>query len=172
MIEQIKSPSEILALYAEAPTLLDSALSGLGETDLDLALSADSWSIRQIVHHLADGDDIWKICIKAALGNSDGEFTLQWYWEKPQMEWSTNWKYASRGIESSLALLRTNRRHTVELVQQTPDAWERAIGLKRPDGQKERITVGWIIEMQARHVVEHIKDIQAILQAHRSKAMS
>ncbi len=76
MINRGGSIAEILARYADGPTLLDSALAGLSETDLDLALSADSWSIRQIVHHLADGDDIWKICIKAALGNSDGTFIM------------------------------------------------------------------------------------------------
>ena len=171
MTEQTRSISEILDIYADGPALLESALTGLTESDLDALPSADSWSIRQIIHHLADGDDIWKICIKAALGNSDGEFTLQWYCDKPQMEWSENWKYASRGVESSLALLRANRRHTIELIERTPDAWERSIWLKRPDGQKERITVGWIVEMQAGHVVDHIKDIQKILQAHQSKAM-
>jgi len=166
MTNQAKSFRTILARYADGPTLLDSALAGLTESDLDLVLSADSWSIRQIVHHLADGDDIWKICIKAALGNSDGTFTLQWYWDKPQLEWSVNWKYASRGVESSLALLRANRSHTVELVEQTAEAWKKPIWLETPNRQKERITVAWIVEMQAGHVIDHIKDIQAILQAH------
>lgn len=166
MINQDGSIAETLARYADGPTLLDSTLAGLTEADLDLALSADSWSIRQIVHHLADGDDIWKVCIKAALGNSDGTFTLQWYWDRPQLEWSTNWKYASRRIESSLALLRANRRHTIELIGQTAEAWEKSIWLKPPNGRKERVTVGWIVEMQAEHVVVHIKDIRSILQAH------
>jgi hypothetical protein len=169
MINRGGSIAEILARYADGPTLLDSALAGLTEADLDLALSADSWSIRQIVHHLADGDDIWKICIKAALGNSDGTFTLQWYWDKPQMEWSANWKYTSRDIESSLALLRANRRHTVELIEQTAEAWEKSIWLKPPKGRKERITVGWMIEMQAGHVLDHIKDIQTIIQEHSNE---
>jgi len=170
MIIQTNTFQTILARYADGPTLLDNALAGLSETDLDLALSLDSWSIRQIVHHLADGDDIWKVCIKAAIGNSDGTFTLQWYWDKPQLEWSANWKYASRRVESSLALLRANRRHTVELIEQTAEAWEKSIWLKPPKGKKERITVAWIIEMQAGHVVDHIKDIHAILQVHgRSK---
>ncbi|NTU56358.1 MAG: DinB family protein, partial [Anaerolineales bacterium] len=68
--------STILTQYADGPSLLDSALSGLRETDLDLAPSADSWSIRQIVHHIVDGDDIWKTCIKTALGNSEALFSL------------------------------------------------------------------------------------------------
>ena len=172
MNKQPDTPKTILAHYADGPAQLESVLAGLTESDLDLALNTDSWSIRQIVHHLADGDDIWKICIKAALGNSDGVFTLQWYWEKPQMEWSANWKYASRDIESSLALLRANRRHIMELIQLTPDAREKSIWLQRPEGQKERITIGWIIEMQARHVVEHIKDMQAILKARQSEVTS
>lgn len=132
MINRTETPDPILTQYAEGPALLKSALAGLTESGLDLSLTADSWSIRQIVHHLTDGDDIWKICIKAALGNPDGLFTLQWYWDKPQMEWSENWKYASRDIKSSLALLCANRRHIVELVKQIPNAWERSIRLKPP----------------------------------------
>lgn len=172
MDNQPDSKETTLAQYTDGPSLLDSALTGLSETDLDLAPSTDSWSIRQIVHHLADGDDIWKTCIKIALGNENGFFILQWYWEKPQMQWSENWQYASRGIESSLALLRVNRCHIVELLQQTPGAWEKSARLKRPDGQEERVTVGWIVEMQTRHVLEHIKDIQAILQAHKGETSS
>lgn len=171
MTTPVVSTSEILALYADGPMLLEDTVKGLTDSDMDLAPGPDSWSIRQIVHHLVDGDDIWKICIKAALGNSDGLFTLQWYWDKPQMEWSENWHYASRDIESPLLLLRANRRHTIELVQQTPDAWERSVWLQRPNGQKEHITVGWVIEMQARHIVDHIKDIRAILKVHKGETV-
>ena len=160
-----------LAQYADGPSLLASALGGLRETDLGLTLNADSWSIRQIVHHIADGDDIWKICIKAALGNSDGEFTLQWYWDKPQMEWSANWHYASRGIESSLALLRANRCHIVELLERAPDALEKSIRFKPPQQAEVRITIAYVLKMQTQHLVDHIKDIQAILQA-KGKSVS
>ena len=167
MTKQSDTTSESLAQYADGPAQLEVALNGLTESDLNLALTADSWSIRQMVHHLADGDDIWKICIKAALGNSEGPFSLQWYWDKPQMEWSENWKYASRSIEPSLALLRANRQHIVELVQRIPNAWEKSIRLKWPDRQEEeRITVGDVLLMQARHIVGHINDIQTIRREH------
>lgn len=167
MTEQTKSTSELLDLYADGPALLESALAGLTESDLDLALSADSWSIRQIVHHLTDGDDIWKICIKAALGNSDGLFTLQWYWEKPQMEWSENWRYASRSIESSLALLRANRRHIVELIEHIPGACDKSIRLQRLNKPEVRITVMDVLEIHTQHMVEHVKNIEAIRQAYK-----
>lgn len=166
MTDQAAITKTILAQYADGPALLDSALSGLRETDLDLALSADSWSIRQIVHHIADGDDLWKTCIKAALGNSDGIFTLQWYWEKPQMEWSENWAYNSRSLDSSLALLRANRYHIAELIERISGSYEKSIQLLRRDQSKVQITVFDVVEMQAGHLMDHIKDIRGIRQAH------
>ena len=169
MTEQAFSPSATLALYADGPAQLEAVLMGLTEADLNLAEAGASWTIRQIVHHLADGDDIWKTCIKAALGNSEGLFSLQWYWDKPQTEWAENWKYADRDIELSLALLRANRQHIVELVQQTPDAWEKSIRLKWPEGKEERITIGEVLTMQANHVVGHINNIQVIRQVHITK---
>jgi uncharacterized damage-inducible protein DinB len=165
MPEQTSNPDTTLALYADGPATLEAVLNNLTESDLDLAQTSDSWTIRQIVHHIVDGDDIWKTCIKAALGNTQGLFSLQWYGDKSQIEWAENWKYSSRPIESSLALFRANRHHIVELVQQTPNAWEKSVRIKWPHGE-ERITIGDVLETQASHVVEHIADIQKILHAH------
>lgn len=164
MLDQTDTQT-MLSQYADGPSLLDSALAGLSETDLDLALSADSWTIRQIVHHIADGDDLWKACIKAALGNRDGLFTLQWYWDRPQMEWSESWRYASRSVESSLTLLDANRHHIVELLEHVPDVMEKSIRLQPPHDAEVRITIKEVLEMQVRHMTGHTQDIQAIRQA-------
>lgn len=166
MTEQSTSPEVILNLYADGPAKLEAALAGLSEPDLNLALTSDSWTIRQIVHHIVDGDDLWKTCIKAAIGNSEGSFTLQWYWDKPQTEWAENWGYARRSIEPSLALLRANRCLIYELVQRTPNVLERSIRLKNQDREEERISVGDVLVGQTNHVLGHIKDIQVIRQAH------
>jgi uncharacterized damage-inducible protein DinB len=166
MTEQTRDPDTILALYANGPAQLEAAIAGLTEEELNLAQSADTWTIRQIVHHVVDGDDIWKIGIKAALGNSSGTFTLQWYWDKPQDEWVKSWDYAGRDLEPSLALFRANRRHILQLLSQMPDAWERSMSIEWPNGQEERITIGYIVEMQAGHVLGHIDDIRTIRQTH------
>jgi hypothetical protein len=166
MTKPADSSTAVLAKYADGAAQLEAALVGLSESDLDLAGAPDAWSIRQIVHHIADGDDIWKICIKAALGNSEGLFSLQWYWDKPQTEWAESWRYANRSIEPSLTILCANRQHIVELVQQIPNGEERSIRLKWPDGQEERITVADVLEMQTRHIAGHINDIREIRRAH------
>jgi hypothetical protein len=163
MSEKTPNPDATLVLYAEGPAKLEGILKGLSESDLDLARTPDTWTIRQITHHIVDGDDIWKTCIKAALGNPDGPFSLQWYWDKPQIEWAKNWKYSNRPIETSLALFRANRLHILELIQQTPDAWKKSIRIRTPQNEESRITIGEVLEMQAPHVDEHVKDIRKIL---------
>jgi hypothetical protein len=166
MTEQADNPDVTLTQYADGPAQLEAVLIGLTESDLNLAQTIDTWTFRQIVHHIVDGDDIWKTCIKAALGNPEGLFSLQWYWDRPQAEWAENWRYANRAIEPSLALFRANRHHIVELAQQTPNAWEKSIRIKWPHRKEERITIGHVLEMQTRHVVGHISDIQTIRRAH------
>jgi hypothetical protein len=166
MLNQIDTTQTILAQYADGPALLDVALAGLSESDLDLALNAESWSIRQIVHHLVDGDDIWKACIKTALGNSEAVFSLQWYTAKPQMEWSENWAYARRRLETSLALLHANRHHIVDLLEHIPGAYERSVRFQLREKPETRITVFDVLELHVRHLTDHIKDIQAIRRAH------
>ena len=166
MIEQSNETGKTLAQYIDSLADLEKILLGLSAKELGLSLAPDSWSIRQIIHHLADGDEIWRTCIKAALGNEQGLFTLRWYWDKPQLEWSQNWHYARRDIESSLVILRANRQQMVELIKLSPGAMERSIRLQKPDGGEERITVGYIIGMQGRHVFGHIEDIRQILQAY------
>ncbi|GAH29566.1 unnamed protein product, partial [marine sediment metagenome] len=95
MDEQMSNREDTIARYADGPFQVETAIAGLSEGDLDIAESDDNWTIRQIVHHVVDGDDIWKVFIKRAIGNPGGKFDLQWYWEVPQNEWVKRWAYAS-----------------------------------------------------------------------------
>lgn len=162
MAEEIELFNKALTQYAAGPDLLEAALSGLSEADLDLAADHDCWTIRQIVHHIADGDELWKFCIKAALGNPQGPFSLEWYWDRPQVDWASDWAYDRLSIATSLQLLRTSRRQIVELLQQSPQAWQKSIQVKWPHRTAEQVTIGYVLEMQAAHVGGHIEDIQMI----------
>jgi hypothetical protein len=112
------------------------------------------------VHHIVDGDDIWKVFIKRAIGNPGGTFDLQWYWEMPQDEWVKRWAYASREIEPSLALFRANRGHIVQLLDHVPGAWEQCLLVRWPNGVEQELNVASVVEMQARHVTGHLDDIR------------
>ena len=82
------------------------------------------------------------------------------------MEWSESWAYTHRGLESSLALYRANRRHIVDLLEHIPGALEKTVRFDRPGKEELLSTVFDVVELHVRHLTEHIETIQAIRQAH------
>jgi uncharacterized damage-inducible protein DinB len=156
------SQTSIIARFADGPAQLEQALTGLQDADLDAPPVQGGWTIRQIVHHIVDGDDVWKLCIKAALGNEQGEFTLEWYGVVPQDTWAERWAYAGRPIDVSLALFKAIRAHVTQLLAHVPGAWSRSITLRKASGETTRLTVGAVVEMQTDHVQHHVHRILAI----------
>jgi hypothetical protein len=166
MNQQSDLQDQLLTRYAAGPGLVQSAIQDLSETQLDLSLSPENWSIRQLVHHIADGDYLWKEFLLRAAGETEREFSLAWYWCLPQDEWVKRWSYAERDVNHSLALFKANRMHTLDLLRQTPDLWEKSLLIPNPRGEQERATVSEVVEMQSRHVEGHVEDIRQIRLAH------
>ncbi|MGD8415274.1 MAG: DinB family protein, partial [Candidatus Latescibacterota bacterium] len=133
--------SAVLARFRDGAKQLEKALEGLDEDGLDVPWRPGGWTIRQIVHHVVDGDDLWKVGIKAALGNEESEFTFDWYWSIPQDTWADRWRYAARPIGLSLSLFKANRLHVLELAGQVPGALQRTLNVRTLDGKVERLTV-------------------------------
>jgi len=152
----------VLARYKGGVALLERALSGLQDADLDMPPSKGGWTIREIVHHIVDGDDLWKTCIKMALGNEKAEFTLEWYSAFSQEEWAAHWAYKARSIDVSLVLLKAIRSHVSQLLEQIPEGWNRAVEFRTRSGEIERLPIGFVVEMQADHVERHVKRILSI----------
>jgi hypothetical protein len=164
------SRAGLLDTYAKGPAQLDQILNGLTADQLDQSLSSDTWTIRQIAHHIVDGDDIWNTCIKIALGNPEGEFHLQWYWDQTQVEWAKKWQYKTRSLVISLALFQANRDHIVELLRLMPECWERSARIHWPGETEEgRITIQDVVKMHNNHLAGHLEDIQAILNVSPKK---
>jgi hypothetical protein len=161
-MEPPKNQNDILELFKQGPSILENALADLSDIDLDYAPSNGGWTIRQIIHHISDGDDLWKTCIKIALGNEQAEFTLQWYLVLSQIEWAKRWSYENRSIDASLTLLRANRAHILQLLEYVPDGWTKSVQFRDSNGEIEIVPVGFVIQMQADHVVHHVKRILAI----------
>ncbi len=161
----MKSPADkdaAIARYREGPVLLERTVAGLKDTDLDTVHREGGWTVRQIVHHIVDGDDLWKLGIKMALGNEQAEFSLDWYRVLSQDEWTKRWAYSQRSIEESLALFKAIRNHVVQLLETVPDGWDRSVGFRKENDEIEKVPVGFIIGMQADHVEHHVKQIETI----------
>jgi hypothetical protein len=149
------SPAEILALYAAAPNELDVALTGLSESDLDLSKDDGTWTIRQIVHHLADNDCLYLQWMKTALAQGS---VYEQNWTAGNDIIAQTLAYTQRPIEPSVALFRTIRAHIVQLTQYIPNYQERYTQNK--EGRK--YTFGHLLEIMTRHAMEHIDEIHEI----------
>ena len=166
MNPQLSGQEEMIANYGNCPSQLEAAIIGLSETSLDMSESAGSWTISRIVHHIADGDDMWKLFIKRAIGNPEGEFVFDWYWQVPQDELAKRWNYKERVIEPSLAMFRANRDHIVQLLRYTPGVMEKRLRVCWPKIGEREVTVALVIEGQTQHVIEHIAEIDNIRETH------
>lgn len=159
------TPEDTLERYANCPDELETTVSGLSEEDVALSSAPGEWSIRQIVHHIADGDDLWSMALKAALAGPGFHYSHEWYSTDNAIAEPLD--YAGRAIAPSLALFRAHRAHIVQLMQLLPDAWERYILFRWPGTEvEEQVTTARIIRSQARHAETHIEEIRRILRKH------
>ncbi len=166
MTQMIAEKEEILRQYAEGPEMVARSIQGLAEEQLDLKLGAESWSIRQLVHHIADGDYLWKEFLLRAMGEPEKEFSLEWYWCLPQDEWVKRWSFAERDVAHSLELFKANRQHTLGLIEDVQGLWDKCLLVPKREGGQERVSVGEVVAMQAGHVMGHVEDIQQIRGAY------
>lgn len=156
----------VLREYENCPALVEDAIRGLSRAHLDLTLQENEWSIREITHHVVDGDDLWKTFIKQALGNPGSEFILEWYWQKSQLEWGKHWNYQAREVEPSLALFQANRTHIAQLLRFSPEALDKTLRVCWPKRGEQEVSVSWVVVGQTRHVQSHIADIRSIRERH------
>jgi len=166
MSKQNPEKEKLIAAYAAGTEQLDTALEGLSESQLDLSRAEGKWTIRQIVHHIGDAEEIWGTVIKAALGNSGCTFDISWY--IPDNKCAVPLDYAARPIHDAVELFRAVRRHIAVMVKHLPDARERSVLLARNNDklQDKTFKVEEIINWQNRHLEIHIKQIRETRELH------
>ena len=163
--EKDLSRQELMILYASLPERLTAAVNGLSDDQLDLAGGPDEWSIRQIVHHLADGQAVWSICMRMAIGAPGSAIQFDWY--PGNDAWADRMRFAERSIEPSLASLRALHQETAESLALIPDAWDRRVIIGEPgSGDEQAFSVAQIVDFTAEHFVEHLDEIREIKKNH------
>ncbi len=158
-------PDKMRSLYKQGGDELASVLAGLSESDLDLVRAPGEWSIRQIVHHIAETDTLFLLAIKTALAQSGSTYVRNPY---DQDIWVKALDYSGRSIEPSLALTRAIRSHISQLLQHVPNNSEHYVMLKWADEQDEgsKATVNDFIESLVRHHADHCEEIRETLRVH------
>lgn len=97
---------------AEAPAQIRAAVEGMTATQLETLYRAGGWSVRQVVHHVADSHMNSYVRFRLAL--TEDEPTVKTYHED---RWAELSDARAAPIEVSLALLEALHRRWVQLLE-------------------------------------------------------
>jgi len=143
-----------IAVLAALPGELRSAVSGLSEAQLDTPYRDGGWTVRQLVHHVADSHINSYVRIRLAL-------TEDWPTIKPYDEarWAELADARTLPVEVSLSLLEALHRRLVVLLQSLSEAdWER--GYIHPEHGREKLaTVALLYSWHSKHHTAHVTEL-------------
>jgi hypothetical protein len=155
---------EWLADIEELPARLRAAVAGLTEAQLDTPYRPGGWTVRQVVHHLADSHMNSYVRIRLAL--TEDEPTIKAYDEKL---WANLSDARTAPAELSLALVDLlHQRWGILLRSLKPEDFSRT--LKHPERGRE--TLERHLAMYAWHGKHHVAHITGLRQRSGWKAAS
>ncbi len=153
-----------LRLQQAAPGKLAALLKGKTGKQLMRRPAPDKWSVAEILAHLADAELAISWRLRQVLANN--AIPIQAY---DQDLWAKTFNYARRDPRQSLANFRALREANIALLKSVPrKLWEN-YGVHAERGNE---SVNHIVKMVAGHDLNHLQQIQKILQGSRDKTHS
>ncbi len=153
----VEQRTELIGAMRELPALLGAAVADLDETQLDARSDVDAWTIRQLVHHVADSHLNSFLRVKLLL--TEEQPALKPY---DQDAWAELPDTRDTPIEMSLALLRALHARWTLLFERVPEAsWRRTA--YHPE--RGIISLEDILKSYAHHGADHVDQIKRIRSA-------
>lgn len=148
---------ELLALYKRGPLALKKALTGLTAKDLDAHPIKGEWSVREIVCHLADGEQISAVRLRRLLVEDSP--LLPGY---DAAAYAKKERYDKIPLPVALAAFESARGMSFAVLSNiSPADWKRA-GTHSEYGP---YSVERWLQANANHVINHIKQIMEVREA-------
>lgn len=147
---------EVLAAYLESTFEIETVLGDLSESQLEAREGDGEWSVRQIVHHLADNEVADAMRLRQMLAHDSPMIV-------PFSEdlFSSRLHY-DREIESSVAAFFGLRASSGAILEQiAAEDWSRS----GEHPEHDRYTVEILVRKNIEHDAAHLAQIQRALQA-------
>ncbi len=148
---------EMIARIRELPARIETMVAGLDERQLDAPGGEGEWSVRQVVHHLADAHMNGFVRMKMVITEKKPIL-------KPfgQEEWAELPDTTGLPIDPSLAILRGIHERWGVLLESLPEqAWQRqGVHLERG-----LLSLDDLLATFARHGEDHLEQMAKIRQA-------
>jgi len=146
-----------LRTLRELPAKLRATVAGLNDAQLDTPYREGGWTVRQVVHHLADSH--MHAYLRMKLMVNEDHPTIKPY---DQNIWAANADATRGAIGSSLDLLDGLHRRWADFLEQLPEgAWSRG-GLHPERGE---VMMTGTLDIYARHGEKHIEHIMGLRRA-------
>jgi uncharacterized damage-inducible protein DinB len=142
---------QAIAEISEAPKKLRAAVAGLNDAQLDTPYRQGGWTVRQLVHHVADSHV--NAYIRWRLTATEKEPTIKPYDEK---QWADLADAKTMPVKVSLDLLEAIHERWVNLLQQTPAA-DFTRTLVHPEHGAR--AANWIVFLYAWHGKHHVAHV-------------
>lgn len=140
---------------AEAPARLRAAVTGLSDAQLDTPYREGGWTVRQLVHHVADSHMQAFIRTRYALAERD--ITITPY---DEAAWAELPDMRAMPVTTSLALLDALHARWVHLLRAT-DAGEFSRTIKHPEnGEMTVDDLLTVYEWHGRHHTAHVTGLR------------
>jgi len=151
-----------LQSWLTIPAVIEKAVDGLSDGDLDKRGGADGASIRETVHHLVEANLIAANIMLAALA-SERTVTYDWSWVWPNVAWMQRMGYNTAPIVPALQTLHALCDYYVVIIENIPKGLSREVQLlDSPGAAIYSKSVEDILVQESKHVEEHIRDIAEI----------
>jgi len=135
----------------QLPVLLEKAVHKLSNEQLDMPTGPGKWSIRQLVHHIADAN--MNAFTRMKLIASEEKPILKPY---DQDLWMAQADGKTGRVESSLSIIRgVNERWVIFLRSLPENAWSR-VGIHLENG---KVTIDDLLRLYSKHGETHTQQI-------------
>jgi uncharacterized damage-inducible protein DinB len=141
-------------MVAGAPGDLRAAVAGLTAEQLDTAYREGSWTLRQVVHHLADGQ--MHFFLRFRKGLTEVEPPIQAYDEKV---WAELTDVKEAPVAYSLSILEGVHARWVALMQEMPYELFQERAVIHPE--RGRMTLADVLNYGAWHAAHHTAQVAA-----------
>ena len=149
----------ILARYRDGAATFAAVVTGLNDAELDARPLSGEWTVREICHHLADGEINSGVRLRRLV--AEDEPFLPGYDEN---EFSRRLHYGERAIGPSVAAVAAVRAATLQILEElSEDEWARmgTHGEHGPYGVE-----AWLLDY-ADHPADHADQARRVLEAAR-----
>lgn len=158
--------SQSLNEFVAAGKAFVDLVKSLPDDQLDASPAPGEWSVREIVHHVADDGDAWCFAFKKAIANPGAPLRFEGF---PGNErWAAALHYRSRPVTNALVMIATHRAVMAEVAACAPEDWSQSfVEIFDDKGASYGCwTIERIMAVLTEHIREHTAAIMRISDQH------